>query len=127
MLIEHAFPDELPHLTDPTLNTSQSAMVHTVRTPSLGPQNVWPRPIWDVPPRNKKMPPLKAFRLTKTLVQERVKDNIIIVTFGNYAFMDFILNWVEHLTDLGLSNLLVGEHLLLNFNLVLSCICLDLQ
>ncbi|KAJ6937961.1 hypothetical protein NC652_012292 [Populus alba x Populus x berolinensis] len=39
---------------------------------------------------------------------QRVKDNVIIVTFGNYAFMDFILSWVKHLTDLGLSNLLVG-------------------
>ncbi|KAK7250704.1 hypothetical protein RIF29_33306 [Crotalaria pallida] len=99
------------HLTDPTLNTSQSAMVHTAPTPptpSPGQQNVWPRPIWDVPPRDKKMPPLKAFRLTKSLVQERVKDNVIIVTFGNYAFMDFILTWVKQLTDLGLSNLLVG-------------------
>ncbi|XP_057250909.1 arabinosyltransferase XEG113 isoform X2 [Beta vulgaris subsp. vulgaris] len=54
------------------------------------------------------MPPLKSFRLTKELVEKRVKDNIIIVTFGNYAFMDFILTWVKCLTDLGLSNLLVG-------------------
>lgn len=55
------------------------------------------------------MPPLKKFRLTKELVQQRVKDNVIIVTFGNYAFMDFILTWVKHLTDLGLSNLLIGK------------------
>lgn len=54
------------------------------------------------------MPPLKTFQLTKQLVHKRVKDNVIIVTFGNYAFMDFILTWVKHLTDLGLSNLLVG-------------------
>ncbi|CAL0313063.1 unnamed protein product [Lupinus luteus] len=97
-----------PHLTDATLNISQLATVHTVPTPSLGPQNVWPKPIWDVPPHDKKMPPLEDFRLTKTLVQERVKDNVIIVTFGNYAFMDFILTWVKQLTDIGLSNLLVG-------------------
>lgn len=64
------------------------------------------------------MPPLKAFRLTKELVQQRVKDNVIIVTFGNYAFMDFILTWVKHLTDLGLSNLIVGEHTCL---ILLSC------
>ncbi|OWM65053.1 hypothetical protein CDL15_Pgr028771 [Punica granatum] len=66
------------------------------------------RPMWGVPPRNKKMPPLKTFRLTKELVQERAVDNVIIVTFGNFAFMDFILTWVKHLTDLGVYNLLVG-------------------
>ncbi|XP_031391450.1 arabinosyltransferase XEG113 isoform X3 [Punica granatum] len=54
------------------------------------------------------MPPLKTFRLTKELVQERAVDNVIIVTFGNFAFMDFILTWVKHLTDLGVYNLLVG-------------------
>ncbi|KAJ4707597.1 arabinosyltransferase [Melia azedarach] len=65
------------------------------------------KPIWEVP-KSKKLPPLKSFRLTKELVEERVQDNVIIMTFGNYAFMDFILTWVKHLTDLGLSNLLVG-------------------
>ncbi|GAB2272835.1 hypothetical protein Dimus_007654 [Dionaea muscipula] len=65
-------------------------------------------PIWEAPSRKERMPPLKTFRLRKELVQQRVKDNVIIVTFGNYAFMDFILTWVKHLTDLGLSNLLVG-------------------
>lgn len=65
--------------------------------------------IWEVPPKNSKMPSLKTFRLTKELVEQRVKDNVIIVTFGNYAFMDFILSWVKHLTDLNLSNLLVGK------------------
>ncbi|KAJ4845033.1 hypothetical protein Tsubulata_023177 [Turnera subulata] len=65
-------------------------------------------PIWQVPPRKKKMPHLTTFKLTKQLVEQRVKDNVIVVTFGNYAFMDFILSWVKHLTDLGVSNLLVG-------------------
>ncbi|PIA51406.1 hypothetical protein AQUCO_01100317v1 [Aquilegia coerulea] len=74
-----------------------------LKTPST-----WTRPIWELPPPGAKMPPLKAFRLTKQLVKQRVKDNVIIVTFGNYAFMDFILNWVKHLTDLGVYNLLVG-------------------
>ncbi|TKY58434.1 Reticulon protein [Spatholobus suberectus] len=83
-------------------------MVHTVPTPSPGPQNEWTRSIWDVPPPNKRMPPLKDFRLTKALVQQMVKDNVVIVTFGNYAFMDFILTWVKQLTDLGVSNFLVG-------------------
>ncbi|CAK9325397.1 unnamed protein product [Citrullus colocynthis] len=65
------------------------------------------RPIWEAPD-TKNMPPPETFHLSKELVQRRAKDNIIIVTFGNYAFMDFILSWVKHLTDLGLSNLLVG-------------------
>lgn len=95
-------------VTDQTLNVSRSAMVHTVSTPSPVPQNDLARSIWDVPPLNKKMPPLKDFRLTKELVQQRVKDNVVIVTFGNYAFMDFILTWAKQLTDLGVSNFLVG-------------------
>ncbi|KAJ9549635.1 hypothetical protein OSB04_022178 [Centaurea solstitialis] len=66
------------------------------------------KPIWEKPPPGSKMPPLETFRLTKELVQERVKDNVIVATFGNYAFMDFILTWVKHLTDLGVENLLVG-------------------
>lgn len=109
-MTEHAFSDERSRLTDQTLNFSQPAIVHAVQSPAPGPPNKLVRPIWEVPPRNKKMPPLKTFRLTKELIQQRVKDNIIIVTFGNYAFMDFILTWVKHLTDMGLSNFLVGEH-----------------
>ncbi|GMI95573.1 xyloglucanase 113 [Hibiscus trionum] len=66
------------------------------------------RPILEVPPSTSKMPPLESFRLTKELVGERAKDNVIIVTFGNFAFMDFILTWVKHLADLGVSNFLVG-------------------
>ncbi|MBA0796508.1 hypothetical protein Gohar_007271 [Gossypium harknessii] len=64
--------------------------------------------IWEAPPSNSKMPPLESFKLTKELVGERAKDDVIIVTFGNFAFMDFILTWVKHLTDLDVSNLLVG-------------------
>lgn len=92
-------------------NVSQPEIVQSVPTPKLDSRNLSTRPIWEAPPRTKKMPRLKTFRLTKELVQERVKDNIVIVTFGNYAFMDFILTWVKHLTDLGLSNLLIGKKL----------------
>ncbi|KAJ1396827.1 Tetratricopeptide-like helical domain superfamily [Sesbania bispinosa] len=97
-----------PRPTDQILNGSQSATVHVVLSPPQESQTVETKPIFDIPPRNKKMPPLKAFRLTKELVQKRVKNNIIVVTFGNYAFMDFILTWVKQLNDLGLSNYLVG-------------------
>ncbi|OIT28358.1 PREDICTED: arabinosyltransferase XEG113 [Nicotiana attenuata] len=66
------------------------------------------KPIWTVPPAGSKMPDLESFRLSKELVQERVIGNVVVVTFGNYAFMDFILTWVKHLTDMGVENLLVG-------------------
>ncbi|XP_068634406.1 arabinosyltransferase XEG113-like [Aristolochia californica] len=71
-------------------------------------ESMFTRPIWDAPSAGTKMPDLKAFRLAKEMVKYRAKDNIIIVTFGNYAFMDFIINWVKHLTDLRVFNLLVG-------------------
>ncbi|XP_028756023.1 arabinosyltransferase XEG113 isoform X1 [Neltuma alba] len=100
--------DEHQRLPDQKHNFSKPDITHAMPNSAPGPPNKWARPIWEAPPQNEKMPPLKAFRLTKELVQHRVKDNIIIVTFGNYAFMDFILNWAKHLTDLGLSNLLVG-------------------
>ncbi|XP_039035555.1 arabinosyltransferase XEG113-like [Hibiscus syriacus] len=73
------------------------------------------RPILVAPPSTSKMPSLESFRLTKGLVGERAEDNVIIVTFGNFAFMDFILTfmdfiltWVKHLAYLGVSNFLVG-------------------
>ena len=77
--------------------------------PARGPHGVLIKPIWEVPPHIKKMPPLETFRLTKELVQRRVKDNTVIVTYSNYAYMEFIMTWVKHLTDLGLSNFLIGE------------------
>ncbi|GMH22835.1 hypothetical protein Nepgr_024678 [Nepenthes gracilis] len=89
-------------------NFSQSVVVDRPSTPPLRSQSTQLSPIWEAPSRSEKMPSLKTFQLTKELVQERVKDNVIIVSFGNYAFMDFILTWVKHLTDLGLYNLLVG-------------------
>ncbi|ESW30070.1 hypothetical protein PHAVU_002G122000 [Phaseolus vulgaris] len=94
-------------LTEQTLNGSRFA---TVDVPSVPPEarDVRTRPILDVPPRNKEMPPLEAFGLTKELIQKRVKDNVIIVTFANYAFMDFILTWVQQLNNLEVSNFLVG-------------------
>ncbi|CAB4309363.1 unnamed protein product [Prunus armeniaca] len=102
----------LSHVGSPPVeqapNVSQPAIVQAVPTPSLEPRSMSTRPIWEAPLHTKKIPALKKFRLSKELVQERVKDNVIIVTFGNYAFMDFILTWVKHLTDLGLSNLLIG-------------------
>jgi len=117
-LVDNGFVGEDTRVTDQTLNVSRSPMVHFVPRSSSVAQNEWQRSIWDVPPTNKRMPPLSDFRLTKALVQQKVKDNVVIVTFGNYAFMDFILTWVKQLRDLEVSNFLVGEQLCLS--LVLS-------
>lgn len=78
-------------------------------TPDPEPLQNMPRPFQEVPRSGSKLPPLKDFQLTKELVEKRVKDNVIIVTFGNYAFIHFILNWVKHLTDLHVENILVGK------------------
>ncbi|KAL3512772.1 hypothetical protein ACH5RR_025489 [Cinchona calisaya] len=70
--------------------------------------NKFVKPVWEVPSAGSKFPPLKTFKLSKKLVQQRVKENIIIVTYGNYAFMEFTVTWAKHLTDLGIENYLVG-------------------
>lgn len=78
-----------------------------ISNPSLEQESKFTGGIWEVPAGDK-MPDLKEFRLTKEMVERRTMDNVIIVTFGNYAFMDFVLTWVGHLTDLNVFNLLVG-------------------
>lgn len=95
-------------IKDQRSNVSQPSTALTPDFHSTDVHNKEERPIWEAPD-TKNMPPPETFHLSKELVQRRAKDNIIIVTFGNYAFMDFILSWVKHLTDLGLSNLLVGK------------------
>ncbi|XP_022941191.1 arabinosyltransferase XEG113-like [Cucurbita moschata] len=92
--------DQEPYVTQPSTATPPDFRRTDVH-------NKGEKPIWEAPD-TKTMPPPETFLLSKELVQQRAKDNIIIVTFGNYAFMDFILSWVKHLTDLNLSNLLVG-------------------
>ncbi|KAJ7558802.1 hypothetical protein O6H91_04G056400 [Diphasiastrum complanatum] len=66
------------------------------------------RPIWEAPSIDSQMPPLQAFALSKEMVDFRAKKNVIVVTFANHAFLDFALNWVKHLTQLRVSNILVG-------------------
>ncbi|KAJ0631034.1 putative nucleotide-diphospho-sugar transferase [Helianthus annuus] len=90
------------------LDVAPSSPNQTLDSTSLRVGGGKPKSIWVAPAPGSKMPPLETFRLTKEMVQERVKDNVIITTFGNYAFMDFILTWVKRLTDLGVENLLVG-------------------
>jgi len=66
------------------------------------------QPIWTVPPVGSEMPPREAFALTKEMIEFRAKKKVIAVTFANYAFMDFVTNWVRHLTDYEVTNILVG-------------------
>ncbi|MCL7036145.1 hypothetical protein MKW94_028607 [Papaver nudicaule] len=110
-------PTTLFTSTPPSATTTTATSISDVNSTRAAPRasdggghtaNVWTKPIWEVPTPGSKMPPSHTFRLTKELVESRVKDNVIVVTFGNYAFQDFILNWVRHLTDLGVTNLLVG-------------------
>lgn len=75
------------------------------------------QPIWSVPAElGTKMPPLDAFILSKAMIEVRAKKNVIVVTFANFAFMDFVLNWVKHLTEYEVSNILVGNIFLLNLS-----------
>lgn len=94
---------------DHNINASYPTTVVATLEPKPQPLKNMPRPFMEVAPPGSKMPPLENFRLTKELVEKRVKDNVIVVTFGNYAFMDFILTWVKHLTDLHVDNILVGK------------------
>ncbi|KAL6839539.1 hypothetical protein ACP4OV_030809 [Aristida adscensionis] len=71
-------------------------------------ETLYNRPIWKPPPRGERMPPPRAFRLSRAMVRARARGGAIVVTFGNHAFLDFILTWARHLTDLGVENLLVG-------------------
>ncbi|GJM95800.1 hypothetical protein PR202_ga12578 [Eleusine coracana subsp. coracana] len=88
--------------------TTPAAAANLTGTITSQPETMYNRPIWKPPPGGARMPPPRAFRLTREMVRARARDGVIVVTFGNYAFMDFILTWVRHLTDLGVDNLLVG-------------------
>ncbi|GJN40427.1 hypothetical protein PR202_gb29636 [Eleusine coracana subsp. coracana] len=88
--------------------TTPTAAANLTGTITAQPETMYNRPIWKPPPGGVRMPPPRAFRLTREMVRARARDGVIVVTFGNYAFMDFILTWVRHLTDLGADNLLVG-------------------
>lgn len=46
--------------------------------------------------------------LTKEFVGKYARDNLIVVTWANHAYLDFVLNWAGHLRDLGVTNFLVG-------------------
>ncbi|CAK9200431.1 unnamed protein product [Sphagnum jensenii] len=66
------------------------------------------QPIWSVPDPGSEMPPMDAFVLSKAMIEVRAEKNVIAVTFANFAFLDFVINWVKHLTEYEVSNILVG-------------------
>jgi hypothetical protein len=35
-------------------------------------------------------------------------NNLVLVTWANFHFLDFALNWAEHLTSLGVTNYMIG-------------------
>lgn len=47
-------------------------------------------------------------QLTKELALKTSKDELLLVTWSNYALLDFVLNWVSHAVDNGMDNYLVG-------------------
>lgn len=51
---------------------------------------------------------LKVPLLSRDLARSHARDGIIIVTWANYHFFDFVLNWVEHMQRHGIKNYLVG-------------------
>jgi hypothetical protein len=97
-----------PPLPLPAATTPAAAAGNLSRSATAQTETMYNRPIWKPPPRGSRMPSPRAFRLTRGMVAARARDGVIVVTFGNYAFLDFILTWVRHLTDLGVDNLLVG-------------------
>ncbi|XP_062211731.1 arabinosyltransferase XEG113-like isoform X2 [Phragmites australis] len=98
-----------PPLPFPAAATSPAAAnISAIALTPAQPETMYNRPIWKPPPRGARMPPPRAFRLTRDMVRARARDGVIVVTFGNHAFLDFILTWARHLTDLGVDNLLVG-------------------
>jgi hypothetical protein len=46
--------------------------------------------------------------LSRDLARKHQRDGIIIVTWANFHFFDFVLNWVHHMEQHGISNYLVG-------------------
>ena len=38
------------------------------------------------------------------------QDNVVVVTWANYHYRDFVMNWVEHLRATGCTAFIVGEY-----------------
>ena len=69
-----------------------------------------PLQVHEKPAPGTELPPPKEFALRRSLVSFRAdSSNTVVVSFANHAFLDFVHNWVSHLTRVGVDNLLVGE------------------
>ena len=47
--------------------------------------------------------------LCRELVASVAQDNVVVVTWANYHYRDFVMNWVEHLRATGCTAFIVGE------------------
>lgn len=47
--------------------------------------------------------------LSKELVRNHSAGNLIFVTCASWGYLDFALNWVNHLRNAGVHNFLIGE------------------
>lgn len=47
-------------------------------------------------------------QLSRELAYKHARDGIIIVTWANFHFFDFVLNWVHHMELHGITNYIVG-------------------
>ncbi|KAK9813171.1 hypothetical protein WJX72_010080 [[Myrmecia] bisecta] len=48
------------------------------------------------------------YKLTSELVGRYAEDKVVMVTWANFHYRDFVLNWVEHVEGCGVSAYLVG-------------------
>lgn len=54
------------------------------------------------------------------------RSGIVVVTWANYHYRDFVLNWVEHLNFTGCRSFLVGERRsALGSNISVACRLVD--
>lgn len=54
------------------------------------------------------LPPGPIQPLSRDLAHLHARNNVIIVTWANYHFVDFALNWADHVLSHGIGNFLVG-------------------
>ena len=47
--------------------------------------------------------------MCRELVASVAEDNVVLVTWANYHYRDFVMNWVEHLKAVGCNAFIVGE------------------
>ena len=47
-------------------------------------------------------------RLYRSLVQSVASDNMVMVTWANFHYLDFTMNWVRHVQAVNISSYLVG-------------------